>query len=227
MRVNSDTVKFAEAIGETQASVSSGLYMCIKQYVVGLSTPSSIMWTRFTAKNTIRDWNETQENPPSGEQVVAYLNTYFQRPIEREWSLNGVSEWQSVYFEGAKYYRERIQGVGAEWGATVPIIKGEPGAYIQPTNITDTTSTTATIASLAENVRYVYTQPLTSLTISAVPDSAQETEIQFTAGTGITVSLPADVGMMPLGGATFVEGASYIINFRNKIAVVASYTPGV
>lgn len=111
-------------------------------------------------------------------------------------------------------------------GAKAGVVSGEGTGGGSMEVVTDTTSTTATIAELAENVRYVYTQPLTSLTVSAVPDSAQETEIQFTAGTGITVSLPADVGMMPLGGATFVEGASYIINFRNKIAVIASYTPG-
>lgn len=126
-----------------------------------------------------------------------------------------------------KYY---ISGDGlynAVTGNKIGVISGGGGGGgAAMSTITDSTSTSATIAELEENVRYLYTQPLTDLTVESVPDSAQETEIQFTAGSDITVSLPADVGIMPTGGVVFAAGASYIINFRNKIAVIASYTPG-
>lgn len=164
----------------------------------------------FTIRNRLDAAGEPTEVDPewlNEAQVRALISTAAPRiSADNTWIVNGIDT-----------------GVSAN-GTPGP--QGEPGAYLQPTDITDSTSTTATIAELAENVRYVYTLPLTSLTVSAVPDSAQETEIQFTAGTGITVSLPADVGVMPTGGVVFAEGGSYIINFRNRIAVIASYTPG-
>lgn len=91
--------------------------------------------------------------------------------------------------------------------------------------ITNSTATTAAIASLAANTRYVYTKALTSLKVSAVVDSSMESEIQFTAGSSITVELPAALGV--IGEPTFEAGKSYIISVKNNIAVAAEYTPGV
>ena len=106
--------------------------------------------------------------------------------------------------------------------------------------VTDSTATTATIANLAANTRYVFTQPLTSLTVGAVTDSVLESEIQFTAGDSIGVDFPASLGMVGIDdtddtgdtGDTYEEpafepGKSYIINIKNNIAVAAEYTPGV
>ena len=126
-----------------------------------------------------------------------------------------------------KYY---ISGDGlynAVTGNKIGVISGGGGGGAAMSTIVDDTNTYADITGLEENVRYVYTQPLNELLVEYVPDSEQEAEIQFTAGSDITVSLPADVGIMPTGGVVFTTGASYIINFRNKIAIIASYTPGV
>ena len=103
-------------------------------------------------------------------------------------------------------------------------------AAVQST-VTNSTATTATIANLAANTRYVFTQPLTSLTVGTVTDSALESEIQFTAGDSIAVDFPVSLGMIGIDDTAdepaFEAGKSYIINVKNNIAVAAEYTPGV
>ena len=93
------------------------------------------------------------------------------------------------------------------------------GAVLQQV-ITDNTSTVATI-SMAANTRYVFTQPLTSLTISSVEDSNFESEVQFTTGTSITVNLPDTLKFV--GYVGFEPEMNFIVNVKNNIAVVADY----
>lgn len=102
--------------------------------------------------------------------------------------------------------------------------KGGSGSSATMSTVTDNTSTTASLA-IASCVRKVFTQPLTSLTVSSVVDSEEESEIVFTAGTGITVSFPESLGF--IGEPSFEAGKSYIINIRNNVAVCAEYSPGV
>ena len=99
------------------------------------------------------------------------------------------------------------------------------GGGSSQTTVTNSSSTAAVIGSLAANTRYVYTKALTSLKVSAVVDSSMESEIQFTAGSSITVELPASLGV--IGEPTFEAGKSYVISVKNNIAVAAEYTPGV
>ncbi len=78
--------------------------------------------------------------------------------------------------------------------------------------VTDT-STTYTIATLADNTRYDL-GTLTALTISAYPSGDYDSLICFTAGAGITVSLPATTwngGTAP----TFTAGKYYELSIRN------------
>jgi hypothetical protein len=102
---------------------------------------------------------------------------------------------------------------------------GGGGGGSSQTTVTDSNSTAAVIGSLAANTRYVYTKALTSLKVSAVVDSSMESELQFTAGSSITVELPATLGV--IGEPSFEAGKSYIISVKNNIAVAAEYTPGV
>lgn len=120
-----------------------------------------------------------------------------------------------------------IKQVQADWSQTddtaVDFIKNKPelapGMALQNV-ITDTSSTTATL-NMEANTRYVFTQPMTSLTVSSVADSNFESEIQFTSGNSITVILPEDLHYV--GYVEFQNNTNYIMNIKNKIAVVVDY----
>ena len=86
--------------------------------------------------------------------------------------------------------------------------------------ITNSTSSVAH-CDLAANTRYVYTKPLTYLAVFSVENSNLESEIQFTTGSSITVTLPE--GLQYVGSVAFYPYTNYIINIKNNIAVVASY----
>lgn len=86
-----------------------------------------------------------------------------------------------------------------------------------PAEITDLTSTSITLANAAANTVYKY-GTLTSLTITANDTSNLETLIYFTAGTGITVSLPNT--LKTIGDINFGAGNDYVISILNNIAVI-------
>jgi hypothetical protein len=125
IRINSDTTKFVEVLGN-KVSLNSGLYINVKQYIAGLANPSSIAWIPFVAKNTIRDWGNAQETPPSGEQVVSIVNSYFSAPMLYEFSDDGVS-WHSSQSATDIYYRQRFDIGGTAWGGAVRLVDGRPG----------------------------------------------------------------------------------------------------
>lgn len=110
-----------------------------------------------------------------------------------------------------------VQGVGS-------FVSGGKVFVEAQTTFTDETSTTVTLDVMAANRRYVYTQPLTSLTVTAVEISTLESEIRFTAGTTITVELPSALGL--IAPPIFTSGSSYIISVKDNVAVIANYTPG-
>jgi hypothetical protein len=99
---------------------------------------------------------------------------------------------------------------------------GNPSGGVM-TEVVNSSSTTATL-TVAAGLRYVFTKPLTSLVVSKVENYAYESEIVFTAGTGITVAFPETLGW--IGEPSFEAGKSYIINIRNNVAVCAAYKPG-
>lgn len=86
---------------------------------------------------------------------------------------------------------------------------------------TDTTSTEAVISNMEANTRYVFTQPLTSLTIEAVENSNFESEVQFSTADSITVSLPD--GLKFVGLRSFYPDSNFIMNVKNEIAVIEEY----
>lgn len=209
IRVNADTEKFKTVVGNRQ-SVSSGLYINIKQYIGGLSNPSNVAWFNFTALNTIRDWGEPEELPPQGTVIVPFISSYLKKPFEFQFSADGV-EWHDTQADSDVYYRQRIEGIDAVWGEPIEM-KGIPGKVV------DTTATAPTLAVNANTV-YIYQKALTHLTISSVDISVQETTIYFTAGSTITVSLPASV--KTIGSMSFDPDKSYVISIKDGIAVSA------
>lgn len=96
--------------------------------------------------------------------------------------------------------------------------------FVGQSVVTDDTSTTATL-QIKANRCYKFTQPLTQLTIESVEDSVFESEVIFTAGAGVSVALPASVGVVAM--PTFADGKSYCLSVKHGIIVGAEYTPGV
>ena len=123
----------------------------------------------------------------------------------------------TFYMEGNKLYN-------AITGREVAIIPSGGGGSGGGQSTVTSGATTATL-NVEPNTRYVFSNAVTKLTINSVVDSALESEIQFTAGSSITVELPASLGM--IGEPSFEGGKSYVISFKNNIAVAAEYTPGV
>ena len=125
IRVNADTAKFVNVLNGRE-SVSTGMYLSLKQYTSEVSNPSSVMRIRFVAKNTIRDWDDAEENPPTGQQTIAWFNSYFANPMEFEFSVDG-TEWHATQTADDNYYRQRIAHIGSAWSSAVKL----PSAYIE------------------------------------------------------------------------------------------------
>ena len=117
--------------------------------------------------------------------------------------------------DGSVFYV--VQGVGS-------FVSGGKVFVEAQTTIMDDTSTSPVIPVLKANRRYVFTQPLTSLFVSAVEDSNLESVIEFTVGdSDAVVQLPASLKMVNL--AAFKKRESYIICVKSNIAVMAGYVP--
>ena len=124
IRVNTDTVKFAEALKGKQ-QVTTGLYMYLKQYISGIANPTTIGRVRFIAMNTIRDWNQAAEEPPAGVNLVPFVDSFLRNRIEIQYSDNGITWGDSV--DKPTFYRFRIANTTAGWSDAVPIIHGQQG----------------------------------------------------------------------------------------------------
>ena len=115
--------------------------------------------------------------------------------------------------DGSVFYV--VQGVGS-------FVSGGKVFVEAQTTIVDDTSTEPVIDILKANRRYVFTQPIKSLFISAVDNSTLESDIEFTVGdTDAVVQLPASLKMV--NRAAFKRNESYIISVKNNIAVMAGY----
>ena len=80
--------------------------------------------------------------------------------------------------------------------------------------------------ALQELHRYIFSTPLSSLSISDVPDSSLEIELVFTVQDGFVLTLPGCVGKVNPDNWQFEAGGSYLLNIRNRLAVAGRYTPG-
>lgn len=124
IRVNTDTLKFTEALnGKMQ--VTSGLYMYLKQYTAGIANPTTIGRIRFIAVNTIRDWASTQTNVPEGVTIVPFVDSYLRNKIELQMSTDGITWVSSI--ERPAYYRFRLANTSTVWSDPIPVLQGEPG----------------------------------------------------------------------------------------------------
>ena len=126
IRINSNTEKFKTVLGNKE-QVSSGLYMNIKQYTAGILEPSTIMWAKFVAKNTVRDWDTSiDEETPTGVTIVPIISGYLKNGMEFEFSTDGI-DWHATQADADLYYRQRISNINAEWSTAIKLIQGTPG----------------------------------------------------------------------------------------------------
>ena len=83
---------------------------------------------------------------------------------------------------------------------------------------TDTTTTSASFAELAGGTAYIYTQPLTALTVASVEADCDAT-IKFTAGAGLSgIGLPSSCYFT--GESAFTSGSHYFAAFNGADVVV-------
>ena len=194
IRIYSDTTKFVEALGNKQ-QVTSGLYANIKQYIPGLSAPSSVAWFPFIAKNTVRDWGDVQEVPPSGESLVPFIDAYLKQPTEYQFSVDGVN-WHLGQNDDDRYYRQRIANISADWGESVKMIVGTDGedglsaGFGTPVLNVATgepgTQASGTIDSSGDNTAKVFTFNLT------IPQGATGNAAGFGSITATAETIPSD-----------------------------------
>lgn len=88
--------------------------------------------------------------------------------------------------------------------------------------VADTSSATPTIANVEANTDYTFSTALTSLTVTAVENSMYSSTITFTAGSGITVTLPNT--LVEIGAhATYTANKKYVITFWNGAYIVGEF----
>ena len=89
------------------------------------------------------------------------------------------------------------------------------------TIVTEAGSGAKTLALAKRDHIYIYTGALTSLTVTAIENSNAITDIIFTSGASITVTLPTGVKLP--SGFTFEANKTYEINILNNLALVGTW----
>ena len=80
---------------------------------------------------------------------------------------------------------------------------------------------------LSGGTYFIYTQPLTALTVASVTSAAVEDRLQFTLSAGVTGQpvLPASCGFLPVD-FEFEGGKSYLMAVLGGNIIAGEYTPG-
>lgn len=88
---------------------------------------------------------------------------------------------------------------------------------------TDTEASSASFEVLEGGTSYIYTQPLTGLGIAGIPANCRA-EIDFTAGAGFDLSLPASAKRF--GASSYDSGSHYLVAVDGARVVVNEYETG-
>ena len=112
--------------------------------------------------------------------------------------------------------------VQADWNVTNTssdaYIKNKPNVTLQPTETT-VTATTYTISNLQSNYVYKFTNPITSLTITAANVGYNPTLLYFTTGNTFTWSFPNSLKTTQY--VDFDPNQSYVVAVMNNIVTYA------
>lgn len=87
------------------------------------------------------------------------------------------------------------------------------------------TETSKTIANVEANKNYVFSNPITSITLTACATSFEETSIEFTTASSGELSFTDNSGITWVDGATpsLNNSKSYIIVIFNKLGFIREY----
>jgi len=86
------------------------------------------------------------------------------------------------------------------------------------------TETSKTIANVEANKNYVFSNPITSITLTACETSFEETTIEFTTASSGTLAFQDNSGITWVDGTpTFSANKSYLIVIFNKLGFVKEY----
>lgn len=127
----------------------------------------------------------TGRQPRNGDEVAI-------EDVGELWEFNG-TEW--VFFtnttlKDASTTQKGVVQIGSGINVSSGIISLDT-SVVSPNRVvsTDTTSTTANI-NVASSTDYIFTQPLTSLTLGTIANSTYYSDIYFTTGSTFTFSAP-------------------------------------
>jgi len=112
------------------------------------------------------------------------------------------------------------------------LINGSTAQYHSATIATelvtliDSTATSAVFAVLSCGTNYIYTQPLTAVSVTSIADDMLGAAMRFTLGSGGTIDLPAAYDVTP---TDFIpeDGTTYRVAIYAGGIVIVPCTPGV
>lgn len=124
-----------------------------------------------------------------------------------------------VYYSGIAITGTTIKATYAAESYSWEQLNVQPGGGFSRTTVTDTTSTTASI-SVNAGTDYIYTQSLTSLSVTGTSGNMMnEATITFTTGNNPSVNIDQSITRMG-GQVTFESNKTYIISFWNGFYIV-------
>jgi len=145
--------------------------------------------------------------------------------------LDNIGSFSARIEEIEEVWKNNTQSISLSIGALMPTLyKKVTAGKIKSAapnykTITDTSSTTAVIPTAVNRARYVYTQPLTSFTITNFPaGSGWDFTVEFTAAAGITGSWPTTKWNGD-SAPTLTAGDRYCLIFSDRISSYGQTTP--
>ena len=113
-----------------------------------------------------------------------------------------------------------VNGMTNLWMNGEAICVNERPVLTELVTATDSETTSASIDVLAGGTSYIFTQPLTSLSVASIASSMQESWLEFTVASGGSVSIN-DSGYRWLGGrpSAFEGGSSYAVGVMGGMIV--------
>lgn len=149
-----------------------------------------------------------------GNSVLVFKNGVLLQPTE-DYTISG----STITFVTALEATDKIAVINGNLSAI------DLSAYKLKAETITYTETTKTIANVEANKNYVFSNPITSITLTACVQSFEETSINFDTASSGELSFVDNGGIIWVDGATpsLNNGKSYIIVIFNKRGFVKEY----